>query len=166
MKPLMRASGVDMAEFAKPKKMAGDDFQTVIEEYKAAARNAIDAGFDGVEVHGANGYLLDQFMKDEANDRTDEYGGALKNRCRFPLEVVDAVCKEIGHDKVGMRLSPFNGYKECGDSNPEELGVYMAKELSKRNIVYLHMIEPRMTQVGEKIETPHSLGPMKNAFKS
>ena len=83
-------------------------------------------GFDGVEIHGAHGYQIDQFMKDQVNDRTDQYGGSLENRCRFALDIVEVVSKEIGADRVGIRLSPFADYVEFGDSNPEALGLYMA----------------------------------------
>jgi 12-oxophytodienoic acid reductase len=123
------------------------------------------AGFDGVEIHGAHGYLLEQFMKDKVNDRTDEYGGSLENRCRFALEVVEAVANEIGADKVGIRLSPFAEYAECGDSNPNELGLYMVNALNKYGILYCHMVEPRMKTVGEKTESPDNLVPMRKAFK-
>ncbi|KAF2296968.1 hypothetical protein GH714_013785 [Hevea brasiliensis] len=85
-----------------------------------------NSGFDGVEIHGAHGFLVDQFMKDQVNDRTDQYGGSLANRCRFALEIVEAVANEIGADKVGIRLSPFANYMESGDSNPNALGLYMA----------------------------------------
>ena len=123
------------------------------------------AGFDGVEIHGAHGYLLEQFMKDKVNDRTDEYGGSLENRCRFALEVVEAVANEIGAERVGIRLSPFAEYAECGDSNPNELGLYMVNSLNKYGILYCHMVEPRMITVGEKTECPDSLVPMRKAFK-
>ena len=76
-------------------------------------------GFDGVEIHGANAYLIEQFMKDSSNNRTDKYGGSLENRCRFALEVVEAVTNEIGPDQVGIRLSPFTDYMECFDSDPQ-----------------------------------------------
>jgi len=121
-------------------------------------------GFDGVEIHGAHGYLLEQFMKDKVNDRTDEYGGSLENRCRLPLEVVEAVVNEIGAERVGIRLSPFAEYAECGDSNPKQLGLYMANALNKYGILYCHMVEPRMVTVGQKIECPDSLVPMRKAF--
>jgi len=122
-------------------------------------------GFDGVEIHGANGYLLDQFLKDQVNDRTDEYGGSLENRCRFPLEVIKAVADEIGADRVGIRLSPFADYNDCGDSNPEALGLYMVESLNKYGILYCHMIEPRMITQFVEGETKHSLLPMRKAFK-
>ncbi|KAJ0580149.1 putative 12-oxophytodienoate reductase [Helianthus annuus] len=137
----------------------------VVDDFRVAARNAIEAGFDGVEIHGAHGYLIDQFLKDEINDRTDEYGGSLENRCRFALEVVDAVVKEIGGDKVGIRLSPFANYSESGDSNPETLGLYMAESLNEFKILYCHMVEPRMKSVFEKVDCLDSLVPMRKAFK-
>lgn len=118
-----------------------------------------------MEIHGANGYLLDQFLKDQVNDRTDEYGGSLENRCRFPLEVVKAVADEIGADRVGLRLSPFADYNDCGDSNPEALGLHMAESLNKYGILYCHMIEPRMITQFEKSETKLSLLPIRKAFK-
>lgn len=99
------------------------------------------------------------------NDRTDEYGGTLENRCRLALEIVEAVANEIGADKVGIRLSTFADYMECGDSNPEALGLYMANALNKYGILYLHVIEPRMVQVGTEAETQFSTLPMKKAFK-
>jgi len=123
------------------------------------------AGFDGVEIHGAHGYLLEQFMKDKVNDRTDEYGGSLENRCRFALEVVEAVANEIGTERVGIRLSPFAEYAECGDSNPKELGLYIVNSLNKYGILYCHMVEPRMVTVGEKTECSDSLVPMRKTFK-
>lgn len=122
-------------------------------------------GFDGVEIHGAHGYIIDQFLKDQVNDRTDQYGGSLENRCRFALEVVEAVVNEIGGDRVGIRLSPFSDFMEAGDSNPKSLGLYMAENLNKYGILYCHMVEPRMVNVMEKVECEHSLLPMRNAFK-
>ncbi|XP_058090108.1 putative 12-oxophytodienoate reductase 11 isoform X1 [Magnolia sinica] len=163
--PQLRASGVDVAEFSPPRRLRTDEIPQVVHDFRVAARNAIEAGFDGVEIHGAHGYLIDQFLKDQVNDRTDKYGGSLENRCRFALEVVEAVVDEIGADKVGIRLSPFANYSESGDSNPEALGLYMAESLNKYGILYCHMVEPRMVTVGEKFETPHSLGPMRKAFK-
>jgi len=103
-------------------------------------------------------------MKDKVNDRTDEYGGSLENRCRFPLEVVEAVVNEIGADKVGIRLSPFAEYVESGDSNPNALGLHMVNALNKYNILYCHMVEPRIKSADEMIESPYSLVPMRKAF--
>ncbi|XXG39478.1 hypothetical protein AAC387_Pa01g0428 [Persea americana] len=165
LSPQLRANGIDLAEFSPPRRLRVDEIPQIINDFRVAARNAIVAGFDGVEIHGAHGYLLDQFMKDQANDRTDEYGGSLENRCRFPLEVVEAVANEIGADRVGIRLSPFADYMDAGDSNPEALGLYMAKSLNKYGILYCHMVEPRMGKLNLVRETPYSLKPMREAFK-
>lgn len=118
-----------------------------------------------MEIHGAHGYLIDQFMKDEINDRTYQYGGSLENRCRFALEIVDAVVNEIGADRVGIRLSPHINYTQSSDSNPEALALYMAESLSAYNILYCHVVERSMISFGEKIQSPQSLLPVRKAFK-
>ncbi|XP_073315378.1 putative 12-oxophytodienoate reductase 11 isoform X1 [Primulina huaijiensis] len=163
--PQLRANGVDMARFSPPRRLSTDEIPKIVNDFRIAARNAIEAGFDGVEIHGAHGYLIEQFFKDQANDRTDQYGGSLENRCRFGLEIVEAVSDEIGADRVGIRLSPFATYMECGDSNPEALGLYLVEALNKYGILYCHMIEPRMMPVGVKSECPDSLVPMRKSFK-
>ncbi|GKB13108.1 putative 12-oxophytodienoate reductase 11 [Tanacetum coccineum] len=157
--------GLAGGDWSPPRRLRTDEIPALVNDFRLAARNAIDAGFDGVEIHGANGYIIDQFLKDKVNDRTDQYGGSLENRCRLALEIVEAVANEIGGDKVGIRLSTFADYMECGDTNPEALGLYMANALNKYNILYLHVIEPRMVQVFDKSETPYSTLPMKKAFK-
>ncbi|XP_074588178.1 putative 12-oxophytodienoate reductase 11 [Curcuma longa] len=162
-KPL--ANGIDEVSFSVPRRLETEEIPMVVNDFRLAARNAIEAGFDGVEIHGAHGFLIEQFMKDQVNDRTDQYGGSLENRCRFALEVVEAVVDEIGADRVGIRLSPFANYSEAGDSNPEALGLYMVNALNKYEIAYCHMVEPRMIEVGEKMEVPKSLLPMRKAFK-
>lgn len=163
--PQLRANGVDVAEFATPRRLRTEEIPQIVNDFKLAAINAIEAGFDGVEIHGAHGYLIEQFLKDQVNDRTDEYGGSLENRCRFALEVVEAVSNAIGADRVGIRLSPFANYSQAGDSNPNALGLYMAEALNKYGLAYCHMVEPRMKTVGEKAETLDSLSPMRKAFK-
>ncbi|KAI9081360.1 hypothetical protein K1719_036701 [Acacia pycnantha] len=125
LSPQLLSDG-SVTENTPPRRLTTDEIPQIINDFRLSAKNAMEAGFDGVEIHGANGYLVDQFMKDHANDRTDEYGGSLENRCRFPLEVVKAVADEIGAERVGIRLSPFANYNECEDSNPKELGLYMA----------------------------------------
>ncbi|KAJ4790724.1 12-oxophytodienoate reductase-like protein [Rhynchospora pubera] len=165
MTPKQHASG-EMPEYSPPRRLETDEIPKIVNDFRLAARNAIEAGFDGVEIHGAHGYLIEQFLKDEVNDRTDQYGGSLENRCRFALEIVEAVSKEIGSERVGIRLSPFANYQESGDSNPEELGLYMVNALNKFGIVYCHMVEPRMIQFGKRVETPHSLLPMRKAFNN
>ncbi|XP_030934811.1 12-oxophytodienoate reductase 2-like isoform X2 [Quercus lobata] len=163
--PQIKANGIDVADFTPPRRLRIEEIPQIVNDFRLAARNAIEAGFDGVEIHGAHGYLIDQFMKDQVNDRTDRYGGSLENRCRFALEIVEAVSNEIGADRVGIRLSPFADYVQCGDSNPEALGLYMAESLNKYEILYCHMVEPRMNTAREKSESPHGLVLMREAFK-
>ncbi|KAJ8530931.1 hypothetical protein K7X08_023812 [Anisodus acutangulus] len=163
--PQIRSNGLDVAQITPPRRLKTNEIPQIVNDFRLAARNAIEAGFDGVEIHGAHGYLIDQFMKDQVNDRTDQYGGSLENRCRFALEIVEAVVNEIGADRVGIRLSPFANYSESGDSNPSALGLYMAESLNKYGIVYCHMVEPRMKTVAEKVECPESLVLMRKAFK-
>ncbi|KAL2538922.1 putative 12-oxophytodienoate reductase 11 [Forsythia ovata] len=163
--PQVRANGVDVARFSPPRRLRTDEIPQIVDDFRLAARNAIEAGFDGVEIHGAHGYLIDQFFKDQVNDRTDQYGGSLENRCRFALEIVEAVTKEVGAYRVGIRLSPFANFMEAADSNPKALGLYMAEALNKFGLLYCHMVEPRMRTVLEKTECTHSLLPMRKAFK-
>ncbi|OMO85680.1 hypothetical protein CCACVL1_10055 [Corchorus capsularis] len=165
--PQIRSGGVEVAQFSPPRRLRTDEIPQIVNDFRVAARNAMEAGFDGVEIHGAHGYLIDQFLKDQANDRTDQYGGSLENRCRFALEIVEAVVNEIGADKVGIRLSPYADFMESGDSNPKALGLYMVEALNKYGILYCHMVEPRMKQGQEVGECPesHSLLPMRKAFK-
>ncbi|WJX60046.1 12-oxophytodienoate reductase 1 [Trifolium repens] len=138
-----------------------DEIPHIVNDFKLAARNAIEAGFDGVEIHGAHGYLLEQFMKDKVNDRTDEYGG---HSHIILLKVVEAVVNEIGAEKVGIRLSPFAEIAESVDSNPKELGLYMVNALNKYNILYCHVVEPRIKLTFDSVESPYSLVPMRKAF--
>ncbi|RZC73372.1 hypothetical protein C5167_048849 [Papaver somniferum] len=126
--------GLYGVDWTAPRRLSTDEIPQIIDDFRRAARNSIEAGFDGVEIHGANGYLIDQFMKDQVNDRIDEYGGNLEKRCRFALDIVKAVVEEIGADKVGIRISPFADYMEAGDSNPEALSLSMAEPLNKYGI--------------------------------
>ncbi|XP_019449517.1 PREDICTED: putative 12-oxophytodienoate reductase 11 isoform X2 [Lupinus angustifolius] len=150
--------------YTPPRPLRTNEIPMIVNDFRIAAKNAIEAGFDGVEIHGANGYLLDQFLKDKVNDRDDEYGGNIQNRCRFPLQVVKAIVDEIGADKVGVRLSPFADYNDCGDSDPQALGIYMAQSLSQLGILYCHVIEPRMVTQFQKFDTKWSLMPIRKAF--
>ncbi|TQD96577.1 hypothetical protein C1H46_017827 [Malus baccata] len=162
--PQIRTNGIDVAVFSPPRRLRTDEVPQIVNDFRLAARNAMEAGFDGVEIHGAHGYLIEQFLKDQVNDRTDQYGGYMENRCRFALEVVEAVANEIGADKVGIRLSPFANYNGSVDSDPEALGLYLANALNKYGILYCHMVEPRMKTVGEKSDCPQTLVPMRKAF--
>jgi N-ethylmaleimide reductase len=116
----------------------------VVEQYRAAAQRAKEAGFDGIELHAANGYLIDQFLQDSSNKRTDKYGGSIENRARFLFEVVDAVTKVWPSDRVGVRIGPSNSFNAMHDSDPEALFSYVAAGLRDRKIAYLHVIEPRI----------------------
>jgi N-ethylmaleimide reductase len=127
-----------------PRALATHEIPGIVEQFRKAAENAKAAGFDGVEVHGANGYLLDQFLRDGANQRTDEYGGTIRNRARLPLDVAAAVIDVWGHERVGYKLSPaFSGYS-MSDSNPPETFTYLATQLGALNLGYLHVTEKVM----------------------
>ena len=131
-----------MQDFPIPKAMNDEDLVLTLTEYAAASKHAIDAGFDGVELHAANGYLLEQFLSPVSNVRTDKYGGTVENRCRFVLEVVSAVADTIGKEKTGVRLSPY-GVASSMPHYPEidETYTYLAEELNKLGIVYLHIVD-------------------------
>lgn len=124
-----------------PHALTVEEIATVVQQYRQGAANAIRAGFDGVELHGANGYLIDQFLRDGANQRTDAYGGSIENRCRFALEVVDAVVAEIGAGRVGIRLSPVSPANDLADSHPQPLFMHLIEALSQRGIAFIHMVE-------------------------
>jgi len=134
-----------LKDFVTPRALALDEIPGIIEQYRHAAACAIKAGFDGVEVHSANGYLLDQFLRDSTNQRTDAYGGSIENRTRLLQEVSAAVVNEIGADKVGVRISPVNAFNDISDSNPQALFNHVADMLSGLGVVYLHAVEVSMT---------------------
>ncbi|NDV18475.1 alkene reductase [Pseudodesulfovibrio sp. JC047] len=125
----------------EPREMTQDDIDQVVQEFALGAENAIQAGFDGVEIHGANGYLIDQFLRSNANKRTDAYGGSKENRIRLLREITEAVIEKVGRDKVGVRLSPFIKFKDMDD--PEILDTIMAAAamLDELGVVYLHLCE-------------------------
>ncbi len=124
-------------EYVTPRALELSEIPGVISAYKKGAQNAKAAGFDGVEVHGANGYLLDQFLQDKTNQRTDPYGGSLENRARLMLEVADAVCEVWGADRVGMHLAPRMDSHDMGDSNPLATFTYVGRELGKRGLAFI-----------------------------
>lgn len=137
-----------------PQALSVPNILEVIEHYRQAALNAIRAGFDGVEIHGAHGYLIDQFLKDAINDRTDEYGGSLENRTRFLMQVVRAVVEAVGSENVGVRISPAIDHFDALDSNPLALGLAVVDRLNKlqsdlgSKLAYLHVTQPRFTAQG------------------
>jgi len=138
-------------EFTTPRALETSEIAEVVAAYRKGAENAKLAGFDGVEVHGANGYLLDQFLQDSTNQRDDQYGGSIENRARLMLEVTDACIDVWGADRVGMHLAPRRDSHDMGDSTPVETFGYVARELGKRGIAFIFAREA----VGED-----SLGPL------
>lgn len=126
--------------YTVPHALSGEEIAAIVQDFRQAAANAIAAGFDGVEVHGANGYLIDQFLRDSANRRDDEYGGSVENRARFLSEVLEAVTGEIGSGRVGLRLSPLNSFNSMQESDPEGWLEYLAEHLNQFNLAYLHLM--------------------------
>lgn len=141
-----------------PRALALAELPEIVEQYRLAAINAKDAGFDGVELHGANGYLLDQFLRDGANRRTDDYGGSIQNRARLPLEVTDAVIGVWGPSRVGYKISPYFSMLGMSDSSPIDTFSYLARELAARSLAYLHIAEfvagPSVVPEGTPRATP------------
>jgi len=130
------------AATSTPRALRAEEIPAIVHAYAAAARNAVETcGFDGVEIHGANGYLLDQFLKDGANHRTDDYGGSIENRARLLLEVTRAVADAVGHGKVGIRLSPVTPANDIADSDPQPLFDHVVKQLAQLGLAYIHVIE-------------------------
>jgi N-ethylmaleimide reductase len=129
-------------EMVVPRALEIDEIPGVINDYYKASLLAIEAGFDGVEIHGANGYLPDQFLHDGSNLRTDQYGGTIENRCRFVLEVTEACCAAIGSERVGIRLSPSGANQGMFDSEVVNLYEHLIQKLNDFNLVYLHLMEP------------------------
>ena len=125
---------------AVPQALAVDEIAAIVAAFAQGAKNAIAAGFDGVEVHGANGYLIDQFLRDTPNQRTDGYGGTLEKRARFLFEVLTAVTTAIGADKVGLRLSPLNSFNSMQDSDPLAFIGFLADKLNAYKLAYLHVM--------------------------
>jgi N-ethylmaleimide reductase len=124
-----------------PRPLAIEEIPGVVGDYRQAALNAIEAGFDGVQIHAASGYLIDQFLRDGCNKRDDEYGGSIENRCRFLLEVTDAVVDAIGAGRTSVRLSPFTVTWDCSDSDPQPLFTHAVQELDKRDLAFLEIVE-------------------------
>ncbi len=131
-----------MQENSQPEAMTAEELKQAVKEYENSAILAVKAGFDGVELHGANGYLLEQFISPVSNQRTDNYGGSIANRCRFVLEVVDAVSNAIGADKTSIRLSPFGVASDMPHyPEIEETYTYLAEQLNNKGILYIHLVD-------------------------
>lgn len=146
-------TGQGMVDMLTPRALRLDEIPGIIAGYRHAALQAKAAGFDGVEIHAANGYLLDQFLRDKTNLRTDAYGGSIENRCRLLLEVTDAVTGVWEKDRVGVRIAPLSPANDIADSDPEPLFTYLVRQLSARGIGFLHVVEG---VTGGPRETGHS----------
>jgi len=139
-----------------PRALEPSEIGVLVDTFAKAAANAIAAGFDGVEIQGANGHLIDQFLCDGSNRRTDNYGGTIANRARFLLDIVDSTISRIGANRLGIRLSPYGQYGGIFDSDPIALFTYVLRELSSRKIAYLHLIEARGSEIGITDELHHN----------
>jgi N-ethylmaleimide reductase len=150
-----------------PRALADDEIPGLIEDYRRAARNAIDAGFDGVEVHAANTYLLEQFLRDSVNDRSGPYGGSIENRARLLVEVMQAVCDEVGASRVGVRLSPVTTFNDTPrDSDPQALYGHVVSRLAPLGLAYVHVIEGETggAREPEDCVPPFDYGALREAF--
>jgi N-ethylmaleimide reductase len=135
--------------FEIPRALETQEIPGIIADYRRAAVNALAAGFDGVEIHGANGYLLEQFLQSRSNQRNDRYGGSIENRARLLLEVTEAVAEVWGADRVGVRLSPFGNANDSGEADPMPLYEHVIRALAPMGLAYLHLIEPRASSAGK-----------------
>jgi N-ethylmaleimide reductase len=133
--------GGTFADVSEPRALRRDEIPGIVDLFRQGTINALDAGFDGVEVHGVNGYLLDQFLRDGANKRDDDYGGSIENRARLLLEVLGAVIDEAGADRAGIRLSPVTPANDLSDSNPQALFAHLIGEIDRLAPVYIHVVE-------------------------
>jgi len=154
-----------LQDHAVPREMTKADIEKAKLEYVQSSKNAIEAGFDGVELHGANGYLLDQFLNPGSNRRNDEYGGSIENRCRFVLDVAEAVVKAIGKEKTGIRLSPYGAANDLQPfEGTEEEYAYLAKKLNDLGLVYIHLVD-HSSMGAPKVE-PSTVKKIRDNFKN
>jgi len=152
----------NFVDVGMPRALEITELPGIVADFEKATKNALAAGFDGVEIHGANGYLIDEFLRDGANQRTDAYGGSIENRMRFPLEVVDAVVAVAGKERVGIRISPVSPFGDLVDSDPTALFASFVKELSRRGLAYVHVIEG--STGGSRDETPFDFHALRREF--
>jgi N-ethylmaleimide reductase len=138
---LIKDGVAGFVDTSTPRALTLEEIPGIVRDYAHAARHAIDAGFDGVEIHAANGYLIDQFLKTGSNQRTDDYGGSITNRARFLLEVTRAVVDAIGADRTGIRLSPVTPANDVTDAHPQALFEHVVRHLGPMKLAYLHVIE-------------------------
>jgi N-ethylmaleimide reductase len=145
---LAMTAGGKMVPYETPRALETDEVGQIVEAFRQAADNAKQAGFDGVEIHGANGYLLEQFLQSHTNLRTDKYGGGIENRARLLLEITEAATRVWGADRVGVRLSPYGIANGSGEDDPMPLYTHVIKALDQLGLAYLHFIEPRSSGAG------------------
>lgn len=152
---------------SEPRALDAGEIPGIVHAFQAAARNAVEtAGFDGVEIHGANGYLLDQFLKDGSNKRTDDYGGSIENRARLLLEIVRSIAGDIGGGKTGIRLSPVTPANDAIDSDPQPLFEYVVKQLATLNLAYIHIIEGATGGPRVMADRPFDYAALKAAYRT
>jgi N-ethylmaleimide reductase len=164
----IRANGKTFAndtfiDYSEPRALALEEIPGIIESFKRGAANAIEAGFDGVEIHGANGYLLDQFAKDGTNKRSDSYGGSIENRSRLMLEISKAVAAEIGPERTGIRISPVSPMQDISESNPQALYDHIVDRLEALKLIYIHVVEGATG--GARDVAPFDYGSLRKRFK-
>ena len=153
-------------ETSEPRALRAEELPDLVHSYQVAARNAVDtAGFDGVEIHGANGYLLDQFLKTGSNQRTDDYGGSIENRARLLLEVTRAVTAAVGGGRTGIRLSPVTPANDVVDSDPQPLFDHVVRELASMNLAYIHIIEGATGGPRNMPDRPFDYSALKAAYR-
>jgi len=153
-------------ETSEPRALRADELPELVHSYQAAARNAVEtANFDGVEIHGANGYLLDQFLKTGANQREDDYGGSIENRARLLLEVTRAVTAAVGGGRTGIRLSPVTPANDVVDADPQPLFDYVVRELASMNLAYIHIIEGATGGPRELPDRPFDYVALRTAYR-
>lgn len=153
-------------ETSEPRALSLEEIPSIVRDYAHAARNAIDAGFDGVEIHAANGYLIDQFLKTGSNERTDDYGGSFANRARFLLEVTRAVVDAIGAERTGIRLSPVTNANDIVDADPQPLFEYVVRHLAPLKLAFIHVIEGATGGPRELPDRPFDYAALKAAYQA
>ncbi|GEO83893.1 MULTISPECIES: alkene reductase [Alphaproteobacteria] len=149
---------------SEPRALALDEIPSILEDYRRAARAAIDAGFDAVEIHGANGYLIDQFLRSSSNSRSDAYGGSIENRTRFAIEAVDTIVKEIGAERTGIRISPVTPANDVSDPDPQPLFNLLVEKLAVYDLAFIHVIEGATG--GDRDNLPFDWAAMKAAYRA
>ncbi|MGI9133937.1 MAG: alkene reductase [Rhodoferax sp.] len=162
---LLRDGVPTFVETSEPRALDASEIPGIVEDYRHAAENAIASGFDGVEIHAANGYLIDQFLKSGSNQRSDDYGGSLRNRARFLLEVVRAVVDDIGGDRVGIRLSPVTPANDVTDADPQQLFDYVIHHLAEMNLAYIHIIEGATGGARELPDRPFDYAQLRDVYR-